>query len=138
MSSYYRERLNVANKMADKKKNASQDQLVAPKPKSRNSNVETSANKTVKPVTRERKVQESKPVRRETKKPSLLMRLRGNRFARFVLDSYYELRHKVTWPTFVEARNMTVIVILLSAVVGAVIAAVDYGLFALFKLLSGI
>ena len=124
--------------MADKKKNASQDQLVAPKPKARNSDVQTETGKTVKPVTRERKVQESKPVRRETKKPSLLMRLRGNRFARFVLDSYYELRHKVTWPTFIEARNMTAIVILLSAVIGAVIAAVDYGLFALFKLLSGI
>ena len=124
--------------MADKKKNASQDQLVAPKPKARNSDVQTEASKMVKPVTRERKVQDSKPVRRETKKPSLLMRLRSNRFARFVLDSYYELRHKVTWPTFIEARNMTAIVILLSAVIGAVIAAVDYGLFALFKLLSGI
>lgn len=128
----------MANKMADKKKNASQNQLVAPKPQSRNGNTATETNKTVKPVTRERKMQESKPVRRETKKPSLLMRLRGNRFARFVLDSYYELRHKVTWPTFMEARNMTVIVILLSAVVGAVIAAVDYGLFQLFRLLSGI
>lgn len=124
--------------MADKKKNASQDQLVAPKPKARNSNVETEASKVVKPATRERKVQESKPVRRETKKPSLLMRMRGNRLARFILDSYYELRHKVTWPTFIEARNMTVIVVLLSAAVGAVLAAVDYGLFALFKLLSGI
>jgi len=128
----------VANKMADKKKNASQDQLVAPKPKSRNSNGETEASKTAKPVIRERKVQESKPVRRDTKKPSLLMRMRGNRFARFVLDSYYELRHKVTWPTFIEARNMTAIVILLSAVIGAVIAAVDYGLFQLFRLFSGI
>src|SRR5579863_18976 len=124
--------------MADKKKNASQEQLVAPKAKASNRNVETEPNKTIKPVARERKVQESKPVRREIKKPSLLMRMRGNRFARFVLDAYYELRHKVTWPTFVEARNMTVIVILLSAAVGAVIAAVDYGLFALFKLLSGI
>lgn len=124
--------------MADKKKNASQDQLVAPKPKARNSNVETETSKVVKPATRERKVQESKPVRRETKKPSLLMRMRGNRLARFVLDSYYELRHKVTWPTFIEARNMTVIVVLLSAAVGAVLAAVDYGLFALFKLLAGI
>jgi len=128
----------VANKMADKKKNASQNQLVAPKPKSRSGNAETETNKTDKPVTRERKVQESKTVRREAKKPSLLMRLRGNHFARFVLDSYYELRHKVTWPTFVEARNMTAIVILLSAAVGAVIAAVDYGLFQLFRLFSGI
>jgi preprotein translocase SecE subunit len=128
----------VANKMADKKKNASQEQLVVPKPKAGNRNVETEPSKTVKPAARERKVQESKPVRREIKKPSILMRLRGNRFARFVLDAYYELRHKVTWPTFVEARNMTVIVILLSAAVGAVIAAVDYGLFQLFKLLSGI
>jgi preprotein translocase SecE subunit len=124
--------------MADKKKNASQEQLVAPKPKSRNSNVETETSKAVKPVARERKAQESKPVRRDTKKPSVMMRLRGNRFARFVLDAYYELRHKVTWPTFVEARNMTAIVILLSAAIGAVIAAVDYGLFQLFRLLSGI
>lgn len=128
----------MANKMADKKKNASQDQLVAPKPKARNSNVETETSKAVKPVTRERKVQESKSVRREAKKPSLFMRLRGNRFARFVLDSYYELRHKVTWPTFIEARNMTVIVILLSAVVGAVLALVDYGLYQVFRLISGI
>jgi preprotein translocase SecE subunit len=136
--------------MADKKKNASQEQLVAPKPKAGNRNVETEPSKasnrkgetepskTVKPAARERKVQESKPVRREIKKPSLLMRMRGNRFARFVLDAYYELRHKVTWPTFVEARNMTVIVILLSAAVGAAIAAVDYGLLQLFKLLTGI
>jgi preprotein translocase SecE subunit len=124
--------------MADKKKNASQEQLVAPKPKASNRKVETEPNQTVKAVARERKVQESKPVRREIKRPSLQMRLRGNRFARFVLDAYYELRHKVTWPTFVEARNMTVIVILLSAAVGAVIAAVDYGLLQLFKLLTGI
>ena len=134
----------MANKMADKKKNASQEQLVAPKPKASNRKVETEPNQTVKAVARERKaqeskkVQESKPARREIKRPSLQMRLRGNRFARFVLDAYYELRHKVTWPTFVEARNMTVIVILLSAAVGAVIAAVDYGLLQLFKLLTGL
>lgn len=127
----------MANKMADKKKNASQEQLVAPKPKARNSNVETETSKAVKPVTRERKVQESKSVRR-AKKPSLFMRMRSNRFARFVLDSYYELRHKVTWPTFIEARNMTVIVILLSAAVGAVLALVDYGLYQVFRLISGI
>lgn len=127
----------MANKMADKKKNASQEQLVAPKSKARNSNVETETSKAVKPVTRERKVQESKSVRR-AKKPSLFMRMRSNRFARFVLDSYYELRHKVTWPTFIEARNMTVIVILLSAAVGAVLALVDYGLYQVFRLISGI
>lgn len=128
----------MANKMADKKKNASQEQLVAPKPKARNGNVETETSKAVKPVTRERKVQESKPVRRGANKPSLFMRMRSNRFARFVLDSYYELRHKVTWPTFIEARNMTVIVILLSAAVGAVLALVDYGLYQVFRLISGI
>ena len=125
----------MANKMADKNKNGSQEQLVAPKPKARK--VETESSKAVKPVARERKAQESKAVRHETKKPSLQMRLRGNRFARFVLDSYYELRHKVTWPTFLEARNMTVVVILLSAAVGAVLAAVDYGLFQLFRLITG-
>lgn len=109
--------------------------MVAPKPKARKA--ETESSKAVKPVARERKAQESKVVRHEAKKPPLQMRLRSNRLARFVLDSYYELRHKVTWPTFIEARNMTVVVILLSAAVGAVLAAVDYGLFQLFRLISG-
>jgi preprotein translocase SecE subunit len=82
--------------------------------------------------------QESKPVRRETRGPSSLeTRFRSSRVGRFVLDAYYELRHKVTWPTFEEARNMTVAVILLSAAVGALLGLVDYGLQHLFFLISG-
>ena len=53
----------------------------------------------------------------------LCMRLRTNRYFRFILDAYYELRHKVTWPSFKEARNMTVVVILISAAVGLVLGA---------------
>ena len=54
---------------------------------------------------------------------------------RFVLDAYYELRHKVTWPSFNEARNMTIAVLLLSAAVGAVLGAADFGLQHLYFLL---
>jgi preprotein translocase subunit SecE len=82
--------------------------------------------------------QESRPTRRETKSASSWeTRLRSNRIARFVLDAYYELRHKVTWPTFEEARNMTIAVIVLSGVIGLLLWLVDSGLQYLFLLISG-
>jgi preprotein translocase SecE subunit len=142
----------VANKMADKKKNANQSatrnrqlrqsQMVAPSARS-------DGNEQDKPVKagarerEERKVQESKPVRRESKSQSKglsdwQIRLRNNRYIRFILDAYYELRHKVTWPSFSEARTMTIVVILLSLAVGVVLWVADLGLYQLFLLLSHI
>ncbi len=139
----------MANKMADKKKNTrqsstrSQNQMVAPKARSD----EKEQDKTVKAAAptptparekNDRKVQvSSKPVRRESKAPSpLQVRIRTNRYFRFIFDAYYELRHKVTWPSFNEARNMTIAVVLISAAVGLVLGAVDLGLYQLFLLIS--
>jgi len=85
---------------------------------------------------KERTVQESR-ARRDTREPSWLLRLRNSRIGRFVFEAYYELRHKVTWPTFEEARNMTLIVIVLSLVIGLALFAVDSGLYNLFVLISG-
>ena len=85
---------------------------------------------------KERVVQESR-ARRDTKEPTWLVRFRNSRVGRFVFDAYYELRHKVTWPTFEEARNMTVIVIVLSGIIGAALSLLDYGLYHLFLLISG-
>jgi preprotein translocase SecE subunit len=138
------ERLNVANKMADKKKNASRSQQVAAV-KTQSSEKEKEQQqpaKSVKTTSREERKtqpkQESKPVRRESKSsPTLIARFRNSRLGRFILDAYYELRHKVTWPTWQEARNMTVVVIILSAVIGAILAGVDYGLYQLFSFISG-
>ena len=104
---------------------------------------EKKQSKDVKAVARdrdERKVQESKPVRRENRSqskgpPNWQVRLRSNRSIRFVLDAYYELRHKVTWPSFNEARNMTIAVLLLSAAVGALLGLADFGLQHLYVLL---
>lgn len=145
--------------MADKKKNTSQsatrmqsrnrnrmaaskvrsDEMATPKADSE----EKEQSKNVKAVARERderKVQESKPVRRESRSQSKgpstwQVRLRSNRSIRFVLDAYYELRHKVTWPSFNEARNMTIAVLLLSAAVGALLGLADFGLQHLYVLL---
>ena len=149
----------MANKMADKKKNTSQsatrmqsrnrnrvaaskvrsDEMTTPKAEGE----EKEQSKNVKAVARERderKVQESKPVRRESRGQSKgpatwQVRLRSNRSIRFVLDAYYELRHKVTWPSFNEARNMTIAVLLLSAAVGALLGLADFGLQHLYVLL---
>ncbi len=133
--------------MADKKKNASQS---ATRSKNQMAELKTLNDekepiKNVKAVARERderKAQESKTVRRDAKGPSSTkgpakwqVRLRTNRYIRFILDAYYELRHKVTWPTFNEARNMTIVVILLSAAIGLLLGAIDYGLQSLYVLL---
>jgi len=139
MDTTARERLNVANKMADKKKNASQ-KLVVPAPVARGGEKEKEQSKTVKAVTRERderKERESKSSgRTESKQVSTRQRLRNNRLVRFVREAYHELRYKVTWPTFQEARTMTLVVIGLSVAVGIVLWIADVGLFQVFSLIS--
>jgi preprotein translocase SecE subunit len=67
--------------------------------------------------------------RKDSKGPA---RWRSNAVGRFIYEAYYELRYKVTWPTLKEARNMTFVVLALSAVVGGIIALADYGLHELF------
>ena len=136
-----RERLNVANKMADKKKNASQAKMVAPAPIAKSGEKEKEPSKAVKAVTRERderKERESKSSGRSESKStvSTRQRFRNNRLVRFVRESYHELRYKVTWPTFEEARNMTFVVIGLSLAVGLVLWVADVGLFQLFQLIT--
>jgi len=67
----------------------------------------------------------------------LAKRVRHHRIGRFLYDAYYELRYKVLWPTCREARNMTLVVIALSAVIGIILAAADLGLHRLFLLIIG-
>jgi len=137
-----RERLNVANKMADKKNNASQSKMVAPAPLAKSGAKEQEQSKTtVKAVARERderKERESKSSGRSESKSTLStrQRFRNNRLVRFVREAYHELRYKVTWPTFEEARNMTFVVIGLSLAVGLVLWIADVGLFQLFQLIN--
>src|SRR5437588_8327363 len=124
--------------MADKKRNASQG---ATAPASARSE-EKEQSKNTKAVTRERgerKARESKAVRSSSssKQSTTSTRFRNNRIVRFVREAYYELRYKVTWPTFEEARNMTFVVIGLSAAVGLLLGLADLGLFQLFRLITG-
>ena len=78
------------------------------------------------------------PAKGETKQPSgQWKRLRNNRAVAFVLESYRELRYKVTWPTLQEARSMTIIVISLSAAISALLTLEDTGLLKLFQLIAG-
>ena len=88
---------------------------------------------------KEQPKQESKQVKRSSSKGSIstIQRLRNGRVGRFITEAYYELRHKVTWPTFEEARNMTIVVIIISVVIGGILGLVDYGLYNLFLYISG-
>jgi len=138
------ERLNVANKMAEKKKNAgpgpSRTQATdAAKARSEKEQPVKSSKAVARDDRKEQVTkQESRSVRREARGlSSWETRFRNSRFGRFALDAYYELRHKVTWPTFEEARNMTFVVIVLSAVIGGLLSLADAGLQQLFLLISG-
>jgi len=98
------------------------------------------ANKMAEQKQEGRRTRESRqPAKRETRQQSsgLWKNLRKRRSVAFLLEAYDELRHKVTWPTFQEARNMTIVVILLSAAVSAFLALADVGLLQLFRLISG-
>jgi len=106
--------------MADKKKNVSQSVAAE-------SNVRSSE-----------KVQ-SKSTKRESKQSSTFWtRFRNYKPVRFVREAYNELRYKVTWPTFQEARNMTFVVIALSAVIAVLLFVADLGLQKLFFLFTGL
>ena len=128
----------MANKMADKKKNAGQGEVVPASARGE----EKERSKSTRAVTRERderKVRESKAARSSgsSKQSATSTRFRNNRIVRFVREAYYELRYKVTWPTFEEARNMTFVVIGLSAAIGLLLGLADLGLLQLFKLITG-
>ena len=131
--------------MAEKKKNAgpgpSRNQATeAAKARSSEKEQPVKSSKPVVHDDRKEQVtkQENRPMRREAKGASSWeVRFRTSRFGRFVVDAYYELRHKVTWPTFEEARNMTFVVVVLSVVIGGLLSLADVGLQQLFLLISG-
>ncbi len=68
---------------------------------------------------------------------SIATRWRNNKVGRFIYDAYYELRYKVTWPTTREALNMTVAVLVICAILGAILSLFDLGLYNLFIKLIG-
>ena len=57
------------------------------------------------------------------------------RLRRYVAESWSELK-KVTWPTRIQVRNLTVLVFVISALIGVFIAAVDFVFFQLIARLS--
>ena len=127
------ERFNVANKMADKKKTTSRSQMAEPRPRTTSEKAPI-----VKAAPREERKEQPKQVKRSSKGSiGTIQRLRNGRVGRFITEAYYELRHKVTWPTFEEARNMTIVVIIISVVIGGILGLVDYGLYNLFLYISG-
>ncbi|BCL81929.1 preprotein translocase subunit SecE [Ktedonobacteria bacterium brp13] len=129
----------MAKNMTDRKKNVSRSQAQATEVRALDS-VQTT-DKAVKASARDERREPAKSsskvaARRETK-PSIFARVRKTKVGRFIYDSYYELRYKVTWPTFLEARNMTIAVVLLCAVLGAILSLVDFGLYRLVVLIIG-
>lgn len=125
--------------MTDRKKNVSRSQAQATEVRALDS-VQTT-DKAVKASARDERREPAKSsskvaARRETK-PSIFARVRKTKVGRFIYDSYYELRYKVTWPTFLEARNMTIAVVILCAVLGAILSLVDFGLYRLVVLIIG-
>jgi preprotein translocase subunit SecE len=49
-----------------------------------------------------------------------------NIIVRYVRESYDELVHKVTWPTWVELQNNTVVVSIASLIIALVVFFMDF------------
>ena len=128
----------MAKNMTDRKKNVSrsQGQALEVRTQERVQTTTKAVNSSARDDRRESAKSGGKAAARR-EKPSLLARLRKTKAGSFVYDSYYELRYKVTWPTFQEARNMTIAVVVLCAVLGGVLSLVDFGLYRLFLLIIG-
>ncbi|MBY0542349.1 MAG: preprotein translocase subunit SecE [Sphingobacteriaceae bacterium] len=45
----------------------------------------------------------------------------------FIKESYEEMTHKVTWPTWGELQNSAVLVLVASFIIGVIIFAMDKG-----------
>ena len=58
------------------------------------------------------------------------------RIRRYIAESWSELK-KVTWPTRVQTRSLTVLVFVISAAVGVFIAVWDYVFFEVVRFLTG-
>ena len=49
-----------------------------------------------------------------------------NKIATYVKDSYNELMHKVTWPTWEELQQSTMIVLVATIIITAIVALMDF------------
>jgi preprotein translocase SecE subunit len=126
--------------MAEKKKSTSRSQTAELKARGREKEQPVPAKGTkvaTREVRKDQKPESKAAPRRENKGSPLVARIRSNRIGRFFLEAYYELRHKVTWPTFEQARNMTIAVIIISVFVGVLLGLADFGLYHLFLLIIG-
>ena len=60
-----------------------------------------------------------------------------SRFRQFIKESWSELK-KVTWPTRIQVRNLTILVFVISFVVGLYITVADTAYDAVIRFLAGI
>jgi preprotein translocase SecE subunit len=60
-----------------------------------------------------------------------------NRIRRFIAESWSELK-KVTWPSRIQVRNLTILVFVISFVVGLYITIADTGYDYIIRWLSGL
>jgi preprotein translocase SecE subunit len=60
-----------------------------------------------------------------------------NRFRQFIAESWSELK-KVSWPSRLQVRNLTILVFVISFVVGLYITIADTGFDYIIRWLSGL
>jgi len=54
------------------------------------------------------------------------MQVKNNKIVRYVKDSYDELMHKVSWPTWAELQNSAVVVSVASLVIALIVFVMDF------------
>ncbi|MEO7801903.1 MAG: preprotein translocase subunit SecE [Ginsengibacter sp.] len=56
-----------------------------------------------------------------------------NKVATYFRDSYKELNEKVTWPTWEQLQQSTMIVLIATLVITAIVALMDFGINGVLK-----
>jgi preprotein translocase subunit SecE len=69
-------------------------------------------------------------------KPATDTRLQNNAIVEYLRETWFELK-KVSWPTRSEAINLTIIVILATSFLAAVLSVMDYVFAQAFSLILG-
>ncbi|MGI6718188.1 MAG: preprotein translocase subunit SecE [Bacteroidales bacterium] len=61
-----------------------------------------------------------------------------NKMVQYIADSYNELTHKTTWPTWQELQNSAIIVSIASLIIALAVFLMDFSFENLLKLFYGL
>jgi preprotein translocase subunit SecE len=70
--------------------------------------------------------------------PPVQIRRQKMKIKRYIQESFTELVHKVTWPTWAELQNSAVLVMVASVIIALIVAAMDFSFDKIMSFIYGL